>query len=208
MVSKAPHIRQQGRGVARPSRHHLGFPGESHWRTELSIVLGWFLFVWVFGMWKFPGQGSNLCHSSHNTRSLTHWPQGKSWNEHCCASWQQGGSRPEMHPQSLELQVWPQSCAPLVSILCPRSSRLLNSRMELITLPRFSGSDSLSPAGGVAVQWLPQISMLCRQTQGTREGSGEGTRVFYNQGNSFYFTHARHSAQTACSTDIHWDLLY
>ena len=30
-------------------------------------------------MWKFPGQGSNLCHRSDHARSLTVRPPGNAW---------------------------------------------------------------------------------------------------------------------------------
>ena len=33
----------------------------------------------TYGMWKFPGQGSNLRHSSNNAGSLTARPPGNSW---------------------------------------------------------------------------------------------------------------------------------
>ena len=43
----------------------------------LLLLLFFFFNFYFFGcacsMWKFPGQGSNLCHSSDNIRSLTHW---------------------------------------------------------------------------------------------------------------------------------------
>ena len=49
-----------------------------------------FFFDYACGMWKFLGQGSNLCHSSNqchssdNAKSLTTWPPG---NFHVSISW-------------------------------------------------------------------------------------------------------------------------
>ena len=43
------------------------------------------------GMQKFPGQGSSPCHSSDNTRSLTHWAtrelQVSYFSEEACRGW-------------------------------------------------------------------------------------------------------------------------
>ena len=45
----------------------------------LFILLFFFFYGHTFSMWKFPGQGSNLSHSSDNTESLTTTPPGNSY---------------------------------------------------------------------------------------------------------------------------------
>ena len=53
------------------------------WKLFCLVLQGFFSWFWLpkyiyiychtHVMWKFPGQESNLCHSSDNTRSLTLW---------------------------------------------------------------------------------------------------------------------------------------
>ena len=52
----------------------------THRKSWFSLGLGGLVWFWLYhGMWKFLGQGSNLCHglnqshSSDNAGSLTHW---------------------------------------------------------------------------------------------------------------------------------------
>ena len=63
--------------------------GREGWWEGMRTLGGWWLWLLFcslghpWGMWKFPGQGSILCHSSSpshcidNTRSLTHWTTRK-----------------------------------------------------------------------------------------------------------------------------------
>ena len=50
------------------------------WQELPKSLFGFSLFLFfghACGMWKFPGQGLSLCHSSDNARCLTWWAAGE-----------------------------------------------------------------------------------------------------------------------------------
>ena len=56
-----------------------GIPFSSFLKNGIYVF---FFFGHDYGMWKFPGQGSNPHHGRDNARSLTHWTTRELSGEH------------------------------------------------------------------------------------------------------------------------------